>query len=83
MEAIDVRLVRSQAGRHVLMRLEWDQRKDKLAALRTEIERLNDLVWSMRHEAPCDHAWHCERCGMDGTGMAGLRAEWESHDLPA
>jgi len=26
---------------------------------------------------PCKHAWHCERCGRDGPGMAELRAEWD------
>ena len=42
------------------------------------INRVEDLLKQLGELDGCAHAWHCERCGLDGHGMADLRAEWES-----
>jgi len=41
------------------------------------------IVIDPAEEGECHHAWHCERCGRDGPGMAKLRREWEKADVPS
>jgi len=55
--------------------------EEALAALAAEWNReLKEISDDSAHGEECRHAWHCERCGMDGPGMGELRDEWDRED---